>query len=97
LSQTAKPWLFMPLSGYARRVAENSPAVLRFMKVQANKAQDAQGFGNAVEDSLGDYQAMMYLVGRDALHMRGSRRLLAVDLAVRGRRGERPGQKRKAG
>ena len=29
---------------YAQRVAENSPEALRFTKMQANKAQDAQGF-----------------------------------------------------
>jgi enoyl-CoA hydratase len=40
---------------WARRVAENSPEALRMAKIQMNKAQDAQGFTNAVEDSLGDY------------------------------------------
>ncbi len=76
---------------FARRVAQNSPEVLRFAKIHANKAQDAQGFTNALEDSLGDYQAMMYLPGSN-LRMEGERRLLAVDLALQGRRGERPGQ-----
>ena len=76
---------------FARRVAQNSPEVLRFSKIHANKAQDAQGFSNALEDSLGDYQAMMYLPGSN-LRMEGERRLLAVDLALQGRRGERPGQ-----
>ena len=76
---------------FARRVAQNSPEVLRFSKIHANKAQDAQGFTNALEDSLGDYQAMMYLPGSN-LRMEGERRLLAVDLALQGRRGERPGQ-----
>ena len=77
---------------WARRVAENSPDALRLAKIQMNKAQDHQGFTTALEDSLGDYQAMMNLPG---LEMRapGERRLATVDLAVRGRRGERPGLK----
>jgi enoyl-CoA hydratase/carnithine racemase len=80
--------------GYAQRVAENSADALRFMKIQANKAQDAQGFINALEDSLGDYQAMMYLLG-DAMRVAGQRRLSTVDLAFRGKLGERFGQTRK--
>jgi enoyl-CoA hydratase len=75
---------------WARRVAENSPEVLRFAKIQMNKAQDAQGFSNAVEDSLGDYQAMMYLPGHN-MRAEGGRRMLSVDLAVRGKRGDRFG------
>jgi enoyl-CoA hydratase len=78
---------------YANRVAENAPDQLRFVKIQANKAQDAQGFTQALEDSLGDYQAMTYLMGSAALRAGEERRLLSVDLAVRGRRGERYGQK----
>ncbi|HEY9218719.1 MAG TPA: enoyl-CoA hydratase-related protein [Phenylobacterium sp.] len=75
---------------WARRVAENSPEALRMAKIQMNKAQDHQGFTNAVEDSLGDYQAMMYMPG-SAMRMEGQKRLLTVDLAVRGKRGERFG------
>jgi enoyl-CoA hydratase len=75
---------------WARRVSENSPEALRFAKIQMNKAQDAQGFTNAVEDSLGDYQAMMHLPG-NPMRMEGQRRMLTVDLAVRGRKGERFG------
>jgi enoyl-CoA hydratase len=75
---------------WARRVAENSPEALRFAKMQMNKAQDHQGFTNAVEDSLGDYQAMRHMPG-GAMRMDGVKRLLTVDLAVRGRRGERAG------
>jgi enoyl-CoA hydratase len=77
---------------WARRVAENSPEMLRLAKIQMNKAQDAQGFTNAVEDSLGDYQAMMHMPG-NTMRMEGERRLLSVDLAVRGKRGERSGLK----
>ncbi len=78
---------------FAHRVAENSPEALRFAKLQMNKAQDAQGFTNALEDSLGDYQAMMYLMGSEQMRVGGERRLLTVDLAVKGRKGERYGQK----
>ena len=77
--------------GWARRVAENSPEMLRMAKIQLNKAQDAQGFTNAVEDSLGDYQAMMHMPGNE-MRLEGVRRLLSVDLAVKGRRKERFGQ-----
>ena len=73
---------------WAGRVAQNSPEVLRMAKVQMNKAQDAQGFTQAVEDSLGDYCAMMWTPGVD-LRLEGENRLLAVDLAVRGKRGTR--------
>ncbi|HEX3405632.1 MAG TPA: enoyl-CoA hydratase-related protein [Caulobacteraceae bacterium] len=76
---------------WARRVAENSPETLRMAKIQMNKAQDAAGFTNAVEDSLGDYQAMMHMPGNE-MRMDGERRLLSVDLAVKGRRKERFGQ-----
>jgi enoyl-CoA hydratase len=75
---------------WARRVAENSPEALRFAKIQMNKAQDAQGFSGALEDSLGDYQAMMHMPGSQ-MRMEGERRLLTVDLAVKGKRGERYG------
>ncbi len=75
---------------WAMRVAENSPEALRFAKIQMNKAQDAQGFSRALEDSLGDYQAMMYLPGSE-MRVEGQRRLLTVDLAVKGKRGERFG------
>lgn len=75
---------------WARRVAENSPEALRMAKIQMNKAQDAQGFTQAVEDSLGDYVAMMWMPGGE-MRVEGVRRLLTVDLAVRGKRGERFG------
>jgi len=77
---------------WAKRVAENSSEALRFAKIQMNKAQDAQGFTQALEDSLGDYQAMMYLPGSE-MRVQGERRLLTVDLAVKGKRGERFGLK----
>ena len=73
---------------YAARVAQNSPEVLRNTKLQINRAQDAQGFTNAVEACLSDYVAVMNQPGVD-LRMEGENRLLAVDLAVRGKRGTR--------
>jgi enoyl-CoA hydratase len=76
---------------WARRVAENSPESLRMAKIQMNKAQDAQGFTRALEDSLGDYVAMTYLPGVE-LRTDEGRRLRTVDLALRGLRGERFGQ-----
>ena len=75
---------------WARRVAENSPEALRMAKIQMNKAQDAQGFTTTLEDSLGDYCAMMWMPGSE-MRMTTTRRLLTVDLAVRGKRGERFG------
>jgi enoyl-CoA hydratase len=75
---------------WAGRVAENSPETLRMAKIQMNKAQDAQGFTQALEDSLGDYVAMMWMPGGEA-RVEGVNRLMTVDLAVRGRRGERHG------
>src|SRR5580658_6186213 len=76
---------------WARRVAENSPEALRMAKIQMNKAQDAQGFTNAVEDSLGDYQAMMHMPGLQ-MRLDGERRLATVDLALKARDGKRYGQ-----
>lgn len=78
---------------FARRVAENSPGALRFAKVQMNKAQDAQGFSRAVDDSFGDYVAMMNVLAGE-MRVEGQRRLTTVDLAVRGRKGERFGLKK---
>jgi len=75
---------------WARRVAENSPDALRFAKIQMNKAQDAQGFTGFLEDSLGDYQAMRFMLGQE-MRLQGERRLATVDLAVKGKRGERFG------
>jgi len=80
---------------YASRVAEQSMDALRFIKMEANKAQDAQGFQNALEDSLGDYQAMMQLMGSERMRVPGTRRLATVDLAFRGHAEQRHGQKKR--
>jgi enoyl-CoA hydratase len=85
-----KPDLERETFAWARRVAENSPEALRMAKIQMNKAQDAQGFTQALEDSLGDYVAMMWMPGGE-MRVEGVRRLLTVDLAVRGKRGDRFG------
>ncbi len=77
---------------FARRVAENSPGALRYAKVQMNKAQDAQGFTRALEDSFGDYVAMMNVLA-DEMRVEGERRLMTVDLAVKHRKGDRFGLK----
>ena len=76
---------------YASRVAENNAETLRLVKIQMNKAQDHQGFTNAVEDSIADYMAMMWMPGNQ-MRMETQKRLLTVDLAVKGRKGERFGQ-----
>ncbi|HTQ14688.1 MAG TPA: enoyl-CoA hydratase-related protein [Rhizomicrobium sp.] len=76
---------------FARRVAENTPGALRFAKIQMNKAQDAQGFTRAIEDSFGDYVAMMQALESE-MRVEGQRRLTTVDLAVKGRKGQRSGQ-----
>jgi enoyl-CoA hydratase len=77
---------------YAARVCEQNAAQLRFMKMQMNKAQDMQGFSRAVEDSFGDFVALSYLPGfQDDRRVKGGLRMSAVDLALRGKRGERPG------
>lgn len=77
---------------YARRVAENSPAILRLTKLQMNKAQDLQGYTSALEDSLGDYVAMSNMGMATAVE--GKHRLTTVDLAVRGLKGDRYGLKK---
>jgi enoyl-CoA hydratase len=74
---------------YARRVAENGRTVLRVTKLAINKAQDIQGFSAAMESAFADYLVMAQ-AGRIAPR-EGERRLGAVDLALRGLRGERPG------
>lgn len=74
---------------YAMRVAENNPMNVRMAKLQMNKAQDVQGYTSALEDSLGDYLTMSSFGGQGRVE--GARRLATVDLAVRGRKGDRFG------
>jgi len=75
---------------YARRVAENSRTALRISKLAINKAWDIQGYSAAMEAAFADYLVMAQR-GGGAFPQEGERRLGAVDLAVRGLRGERPG------
>ena len=71
-------------------VTLNRPEVLNAQGYEL-LAQDAQGFRSLLEDSLGDYVAMMFMPGFSTI-LEDKKRLRAVDLAVRGRRGERYGQ-----
>jgi enoyl-CoA hydratase len=77
---------------YARRVAENSRTTLRMSKLAINKTQDIQGYSAAMEAAFADYLVMAQAGG--AAPRAGERRLGAVDLAMRGLRGERPGLER---
>ncbi len=74
---------------YARRVGENGRALLRMAKLAINKAQDVQGFSAAMESAFADFLVLFH-TGGDG-RGEGERRLGAVDLALRGQRGERFG------
>ncbi len=74
--------------GYARRVSEHGRTSLRMAKLAINKAQDIQGYSAAMEAAFADYLVMAQTGG--AGRREGQRRLGAVDLALRGERGERP-------
>ena len=76
---------------YALRVAENSRVGLRMTKLSINKAQDLQGYAAGMEGGFADYLVMS--LQRGVGRSEGARRLGAVDLALRGLRGERPGLK----
>jgi enoyl-CoA hydratase len=82
--------------GYARRVAENSRMALRLAKLATNKAQDLMGYTNGMEAGFHDYLVATRL-GGEQRRVEGVRRLKGVDLALRGRRGERAGQHGGAG
>lgn len=75
--------------GYALRVAENNPVVVRLSKAAANRAQDLMGYSAFLDAGLSDYLVMM--ANRGEARTKGGRRLGGVDLALRGLRGERPG------
>jgi len=72
---------------YARRVAENGRTLLRMAKLAINKAQDVQGYSAAVEAAFADFLVLAQTGGPG--RSEGERRLGAVDLALRGLRGER--------
>ena len=75
---------------YANRVAENHPAVLRLAKLAVNKCQDLQGYSAGVEGAFADYLVLRETRGDSRVE--GAQRLGGVELALRGERGERPGQ-----
>ncbi|UCE86009.1 MAG: enoyl-CoA hydratase/isomerase family protein [Deltaproteobacteria bacterium] len=74
---------------YARRVGENGRALVRMAKLAINKAQDIQGFSAAMESAFADFLVLFHTAGDG--RGEGERRLGAVDLALRGQRGERFG------
>lgn len=76
---------------YAERIAENDPAVLRLGKLAVNKAQDAMGYSANVEAAFADYLVVREIRGSSS-RVDGNRRLVGVDLALRGQRGGRAGQ-----
>jgi len=82
-------------AGYALRVAENNPVVVRLSKAAANRAQDLMGYSAFLDAGLSDYLVMM--ANRGEARTRGGRRLGGVELAIRGLRGERPGLTPRAG
>ncbi|MCX7617189.1 enoyl-CoA hydratase-related protein [Tepidiforma sp.] len=75
--------------GYALRVAENNPVVVRLSKAAANRAQDLMGYSAFLDAGLSDYLVMM--ANRGEARTKGGRRLGGVELALRGLRGDRPG------
>ncbi|MGI8926675.1 MAG: enoyl-CoA hydratase-related protein, partial [Tepidiformaceae bacterium] len=77
---------------YARRVAESSRFGLRLAKMAVNRTQDLQGYTAAVEAGFHDYLVAARLGGAPRRVEGPVRRLKGVDLALRGERGERPGQ-----
>jgi hypothetical protein len=62
---------------------------LLMSKLAINKAWDIQGYSAAMEAAFSDYVVMMQNAGVRGVE--GERRLVGVDLALRGLRGERPG------
>jgi enoyl-CoA hydratase len=80
---------------YAARVAENDPAVLRLSKLAINKAQDQQGYSTGIEAAFADY--LVTAQARGSSRVAGRHRLGGVELALRGERGERPGQRESSG
>ena len=65
--------------------------MLRLGKLAVNKAQDAMGYSANVEASFADYLVVREIRGSSS-RVDGDRRLVGVDLALRGQRGGRAGQ-----
>ncbi|MEE8581464.1 MAG: enoyl-CoA hydratase-related protein [Myxococcota bacterium] len=75
---------------YARRVGENGRALLRMAKLSINRSQDLQGFRSAMEAAFADFLVLFH-TGGEGRSQGGERRMNAVELALRGQRGERYG------
>jgi enoyl-CoA hydratase len=73
---------------WAKRVAESSHGALRMAKLAVNKIQDVQGFSASIEGAFADFLVMAQMAGHPRKPAK-DRRLGAVDLALRGARGER--------
>lgn len=66
---------------FASRIAENDPYILRMSKIQINKAQDACGFSQNMEDSFSDWMAMCYTPGM-RMTAEDGKKLTGVALAL---------------
>jgi enoyl-CoA hydratase len=80
---------------WAHRVAEQGYGTLRMAKLAVNKMHDLLGFSAAMEAAFSDYLVTSRLNGHPPAPPK-ERRLGGVDLALRGARGERSGQKAEA-
>ncbi|HUX88153.1 MAG TPA: enoyl-CoA hydratase-related protein [Chloroflexota bacterium] len=80
--------------GYAKRVAQTGSYGLRMSKIAVNHAQDIMGYTTALEAGFADYMTSARTrTSGPPPRVPGARRQLGgVDLALRGERGERPGQ-----
>ncbi|MEE2775478.1 MAG: enoyl-CoA hydratase-related protein [Acidobacteriota bacterium] len=75
---------------YARRVAENTAVSVRLAKVATNRAQDLQGYSVGIDAAFADFMVTMNTRGP---RPQGQMRLGGVDLALKGLKKERYGQK----
>ena len=76
---------------FARRVAENGGMTLRMVKASIHHAADIQGYSVAMQTAFSDFIVQSRYAGMPPAEG-VARRLGPVDLAVRGLRGQRPGQ-----
>jgi enoyl-CoA hydratase/carnithine racemase len=80
-------------TAYAKRCAETGAFGLRMAKLAVNHTQDIQGYVASVEAGFADYLVTARTRSTSTPRMtEGRRQLGGVDLALRGERGERPGQ-----
>ena len=76
---------------FASRVAENGAMTLRMAKASIHHAADIQGFSVAAQTAFSDFIVQSRYAGMPPAEG-VAKRLGPVDLAVRGLRGQRPGQ-----